>query len=182
VATIDELVERIRQTPNCHVHPPAGLPTVRPGTDDRLPDDLVRFYTLCGGARLFEGTYAFSIVDPAGVVQVDLDRLGKVYETDISASWYVVATSSQAILDALSIDLSEERLGRCYLSFFEYHRHKGDCPIVATSFGDLLERLLDEGGRYFHWWEKDFESLGDAYDGYEERWLDEEDDDEPGLP
>ena len=175
MATIDELVERIRQTPDCSLDPPAGLPTVMPGTDDLIPDDLARFYTLCGGGRLFrEADYGFVIAVPAAVVPVDLEHLGKVYTSDISAHWYAIAWAPDSTLDTVSIDLAPKRLGRCYESFFESHRQKGMCPIVATSFSDLLQRVLDEGGSYYHWKEPGFQTLGDAYDGYEPRWQEEE--------
>ena len=51
---------------------------------------------------------------------------------------------------------------------------KGTCPIVASSFTDLIGRLLEAEGRDIYWYEPDFESLGDAYDGYEEHWVEEE--------
>jgi len=83
MATIDELVDRIRQTPTCSLDPPAGLPAVMSGTDDVIPDDLARFYALCGGGRLFRGSvYGFVIPVPAGVVPIDLEHLGKVYTSD----------------------------------------------------------------------------------------------------
>jgi len=175
VATIDDVVARIERTPDCSLLPPAGEPQVLPGRDHRLPDDMRHFYRLCGGARIYASSaYGFSIVGPPEVAIVDLATIGKVYESDISASWYIAAMSNSSRQDLLSIDMAPDRLGRCYLSFFEYHRNPGDSPIVATSFTDLLERLLNEQGRYFHWWEPGFESLGDAYDGYEAHWVEEE--------
>jgi hypothetical protein len=175
VATIEELVRRIRLRPGCSLVPPKGLPAAMPETDDQLPDDLARFYELCGGGDLFAGSgFGFYLSDPEEVVPVDMERLGKVYNADISASWYIVARAHASGLDEVSIDLAPERLGRCYESFFDTHRMKGSCPVVATSFTDLVERLFEAEGRAFYWYEPSFESLGDAYDGYEARWVEEE--------
>jgi hypothetical protein len=173
--TIDDVVARIERTPDCLLLPPTGLPRPVLGKGHRLPDDVRRFYQLCGGARIHRSSgYGFTVVAPEHVVRVDMDLLGKVYESDISSSWYVAATLNASVLDIISIDLAPERLSRCYCSFVGYHRLPGECPIVATSLTELLGRLLDEQGRYLFWWEEEFESLGDAYDGYEEHWLDEE--------
>jgi antitoxin YokJ len=173
--TIEEVMSRIERTPDCSLLPPAGQPQLVPGKDHRLPDDMRRFYEVCGGARLYTSSgYGFTVVPPEQVVPVDMDLLGKVYESDISASWYVAARLNVSVLDILSIDLAPERLSRCYCSFVGNHREAGDCPIVATSLTDLLGGLLDEQGRYLFWWEPGFEPLGDAYDGYEDNWVAEE--------
>src|SRR5262245_43865814 len=106
MATIEEVMSRIERTPDCSLLPPAGQPRFVPGKDHRLPDDMRRFYEVCGGARIYASSgYGFTVVPPEQVVPVDMDLLGKVYESDISASWYVAARLNVSVLDILSIDL-----------------------------------------------------------------------------
>lgn len=83
-------------------------------------------------------------------------------EGDISASWYILADDLNG--DYFTIDLSRERLGRCYDSFGDSHAQVGDCKIVAASFTEFLMRMLDNAGRHWHFLQPDFASLGDAYD------------------
>ncbi len=86
---------------------------------------------------------------------------------DISWSWYVIAITDNG--DHFSIDLSPERLGRCYDSFHETHALRGDTDVVAHTFTDFLERIFQllkscqSSGGY---WEDKLNSLrlGDAYD------------------
>lgn len=51
----------------------------------------------------------------------------------------------------VTIDCSADRLGRCYDSFWDSHGVAGSCSIVALSFTDLLQRLLDNNGDYWYW-------------------------------
>ena len=46
----------------------------------------------------------------------------------------------------------------------ETHGVAGSCPIIATSFTDLLTRLYENKGQRWYWLRPDFVSLGDAYD------------------
>jgi len=39
--------------------------------------------------------------------------------------------------------------------------------IIATSFTDLIERLISSDGKLWYWLRDDFISLGDAYDEIE---------------
>jgi antitoxin YokJ len=64
----------------------------------------------------------------------------------------------------LSIDTDPTRNGRCYDSFHDVHGIVGSDPVIARSFAELFERLLDSGGGHWYWLEPDFVSLGDAYD------------------
>jgi hypothetical protein len=131
--SLSELIEQIRMTPDCSVSDPAGLPLISEG--HVLPDDLREFYELCGGLSLFENAedYRIAIVLPEQVVLANPLIVGDVsgYD-DISLSWYIIAQDDNN--EYLTIDLSKERLGRCYDSFYEIHAVRGSCPIIATSF------------------------------------------------
>jgi hypothetical protein len=88
--------------------------------------------------------------------------VGEACEDDISASWHLIVDDTNG--EYLTIDLSENRVGRCYDSFFDRHGVRGSCPIIATSFSELLQRLIENRGQHWYWLQEGFESLGDAYD------------------
>lgn len=145
----------------CQVHLADGVPNV-PG-ELRLPDDLAAFYRNCGGIDLFLGRdYGISIVSPKLFQPSNPVIVGEQVPDDISSTWYIIAETPNG--DHLSIDLSPERNGRCYDSFYEIHAVVGLSPIIATNFTSLLENLLNAAGGYWYWLEPDFGDLGDAYE------------------
>lgn len=161
------LVVRIQRTPRCRVYPPDGLPTIK--SEHVLPDDLISFYKLCGGADLFEperNTYGILIVPPRKLVlanPVIMEGLSEeelaTTSDDVSWSWYIIGEAANS--QYITIDLSRERLGRCYDSFWEVH--PGNSPIIASTFTDLLVHLLENRGEHFYWLRQDFNPLGDAH-------------------
>lgn len=130
----------------------------------RLPEDLQHFYQLCGGLAMFRGSRAPTyIVPPQGLVLANPVIVGEVAEYDISSSWYIIAsdgTDSQRV----TIDLSLERLGRCYDSFWDRHAVAGSSTIIALSFTEFLSRTHLSNGEELYWLRPDFAPLGDAYD------------------
>ncbi len=156
------LLERIRQMHDCIVTPPRGQPLLR--ANDRLPDDLAEFYGYVGSVSLFEhGIYPVRVVGPEGLARANLEIVGADCPDDISDSWYIVARGGRE--EAISIDCSPERLGRCHDSFWDRHGVAGDCRVVAMSFTELLQRLFDNGGGYWYWLAGGAPNYGDAYDG-----------------
>lgn len=159
--SLSELFAEIKASPRCTVLPAAGLPVVSDG--HALPHDLKQFYELCGGVNLFnDSEYAISIVPPQMFTPANPVIIGGQEESDISSSWYVVGSGGGT--EYLTIDLSRERLGRCYDSFVDRHGVAGSCPIIATSFTELLTRLFLNDGKYWYWLRDDFQHIGDAYD------------------
>jgi hypothetical protein len=157
-----ELVDQIRDRSDCRALPVAGPPALETGL--RLPDDLAGFYAACGGADLFTGKdFALRICAPGELVPSNPEIVGEQVPDDITRSWYVVARGGSG--EYLSIDLHPDRLGLCYDSFHEVHGVAGSSPVVATSFTDLVRRLLAGGGAHWYWLEPGWVSLGDAYDG-----------------
>jgi hypothetical protein len=157
---LQDILRKIRGTRGCEVLPPRGLPVLREG--DRLPDDLLEFYSICGGVRLFEqSTYPIRIVEPEELVRSNPEIVGTECPDDISDTWYIVARGGRE--EAISIDCSPNRLGRCYDSFWDRHGVAGDCVIVALSFTELLRRLLSNGGGYWYWLVDGGPGYGDAY-------------------
>lgn len=167
--TIEELLIRIQETPGCKIEPPSGLPLIE--KLHHLPDDLRSFYELCGELSLAENTsYVVTIVPPSKFMLANSVILGEevaelARETegeDISWSWYILADCRNG--DYITIDLDQQRLGRCYESSHETHGLVGNTPIIALSFTELVLSLYDKRGSYWYWLQPDFVSLGDAYD------------------
>ena len=143
--SIDEVVARIADTSDCLIRPCAGRPLAM--EPYLLPDDLMRFYDLCGGAVLFaSASCPVSVVPPQEVVPANPVIVGEVVDDDISESWHILADDLNG--DYFTIDLSKKRLGRCYDSFWDSHAQVGDCKIVAVSFTDFLTRMLKNKGRH----------------------------------
>lgn len=155
-----DLVRAIAVTPDCRVFAAAGQPVVEEG--HILPADLKEFYEICGGVSLFESApFSATIVGPERCVLANPVIVGARGEGDISSSWYIIADDSNS--DYLTLDLAPERLGRCYDSFFDRHGVVGSCSIIARSFTELLERLIENRGRHWYWLREDFVRIGDAY-------------------
>lgn len=156
---IDQLVQRIASLEGCKVHPPRG----EPQTNHALPDDVRRFYALCGGAALFEGSkFPLIISSPEELVSSNEVIVGKKINDDPSDNWFLIAKSGEEQL--VSIDLNPDKLGRCYDSFWDRHALVGSCSVIALSFTELLRRSVDTHGSSLYWLSEQFESLGDAYD------------------
>lgn len=159
---IKQLVTQIKTLPNCRIFEPNGLPIIDE-TKHILPNDLKEFYRLCGGLVLFENEeYPIYFVSPEKFILANPIIVGELCEEDISSNWYIICNDGTD--EYLTIDLNKDRLGKCYDSFFDRHGLVGESQIIATSFTDLLERLLNNKGQYWYWLKDDFISLGDAYD------------------
>lgn len=154
------MLQHIMSLPNCRVIPQNGFPRTE---KHNLPEDVRRFYELCGGLVLFENkNYPCQIAPPEGFSLSNPVIIGEQVEEDISSHWYIVGHDGNG--DCISIDLHQNRLGKCYDSFWDRHGIVGDCPVIAKSFTDLLNRLVQNNGERWYWLREDFESLGDAYD------------------
>jgi hypothetical protein len=159
---IMRVAESIRGRSDCRALPPAGLPKVEAG--HRLPDDMAGFYSECGGADLFLGRdFAVRICTPCEFVPSNPEIVGEQVPDDITSSWYIVARGGSG--EYISIDLHPDRHGLCYDSFHEVHGVVGSSVVLATSFTDLVRRLLAADGGHWYWLERGRVPLGDAYDG-----------------
>lgn len=152
-----ELIESVRTAQGCRVSPPTGVPDV----PYRLPNDLLDYFTVCGGLTLFEGAeYGINLVGPSDFVRANALIAGADDPSDISHDWYVVAVSDGQYV---SIDLNADRLGRCYDSFWDRHAVAGSCSIVAMSFEEFFAKLVNGRGDRWFWLESGFVTYGDAY-------------------
>lgn len=158
---IIEILEKVKNTPDCIVHSPCGLPILNEGV--QIPNDLKLFYENCGGISFFTNEiYGFTIVSPEEVVLANPIIVGKLCEEDISSEWYIICKDIQN--NYITIDLSKERLGRCYDSFWDRHGVVGECAVIAKNFTELLLRLLANRGKSIFWLDSNFIHIGDAYD------------------
>jgi hypothetical protein len=159
---IEGVISLIAGTPSCTILPPAGNPVI--STHHTLPEDVREFYALCGGVRLFEESPFRTLVStPAELQLANPIIVGGIFEEDISSSWYIVA-SDGSDSRKMTIDLSPERLGRCYDSFWDRHAVAGSSLIIALSFTEFLHRSVTYNGSGYYWWDKTFTPYGDAYD------------------
>jgi antitoxin YokJ len=156
---LESCIAGIRKSTTCKLKKAAGLPKLPRSL--RLPDDLRAFYEQAGGAILFEDAPCeIEVVPPKGFVQANPVILGEALEDNISNDWFIVGQSPPQYI---TIDLNEKRLGRCYDSFWDRHSVRNQCPIIARSFTELLDRLITSKGQKLFWLAKGFVSLGDAY-------------------
>ncbi len=163
---ISELINLIKQNENCEVRPAnneIALPT-------NIPDDLKEFYELTDGIKLFENEhYGITITGREDFIPTNKylypedDVIWEELEGEVCNEWYLIAKVDK-MSQYISIDLTEERLGQCYDSFYEIHSLEGSSTIVAKNFTDLLTRLYQNNGQHWYWLQDCFEKLGDAYD------------------
>jgi len=167
---ISELIQKISNTPGCKVLPPTVIPDQ---LSIKLPEDVIEFYTLCGGVCLYDNAPYFSrIVSPNEFASANRIILGDeiidneiekgTYDQQISKEWYIIADLYNS--DYIVIDMNEERKGKCYQAFWETYPEEDNTPIISLSFTELLIKLINNKGEYWFFLEDDFESYGDAYD------------------
>ena len=163
---IEQLISLIGTDADCKVLRPTGL--IPP--DGRAPDDMIKFYTRCGGLELFpREPFGFRIVSPKEFLPANPLLKGEFYikhksefDHDISADWFVVARGINTE-ECVTIDLNPSRVGFCYDSFWDVYATP-DSKLVAKSFSELIERLYQAKGTLLYWEDRTFD-LGKAYGG-----------------
>ncbi|MDA3613400.1 hypothetical protein [Polluticaenibacter yanchengensis] len=163
---ITELIATIRLDTACEVRP-VNTETNLPGN---LPDDLNLFFEQTDGIILFKNEpYGIEIVKREDFISTNKylypegDVIWEELEGEISNQWYLIAKADE-MSQYISIDLTKERNGQCYDSFYETHSLEGDSPIIAKNFTELLANLYQNKGQHWYWLQDHFENLGDAYD------------------
>jgi antitoxin YokJ len=152
------LIEQISRDEQCRLLPPDGSARVCLEAGERIPVDLENFYSVAGGALLFpDEQFGFKVFGPNELLRANpvllassYDQNRDAYEKDRSHHWFLIAAGIKMDQLKISIDLSSERLGRCYDSFWDVHG-TGNSKIVARSFSELLELLYQSKGRSIHW-------------------------------
>jgi hypothetical protein len=156
-----QLINLLRQERTCRVLSTQGQPVLPDNIS--LPEDLREFYRLCGGIYMYEPKgYGIKIVEPYELRRANPVIAGVDGAGDVSFNWFIIG-HAPGLHQYISIDLSQTRKGWCYDSFSETHGLAGNMPVVAHSFADLLEKLLENKGNRWYWLREDFVPLGDAY-------------------
>jgi hypothetical protein len=164
MTTIDELLQRMRQSPRCRVLAPVGQPKLP--APFALPPEVTRFFELCGGVEFFEKDHGprsrYRIVSPAEVVDICLATVGDdTYREPPLDGWFAVGEDDNS--EHVAIDLNEDGYGRCYDVFHETYADPHGARVVALSFAELVERLFARGRSY--WFDDGFEAYGYYGDG-----------------
>lgn len=165
---LENLIMQIKEDSQCVYHPPVGLPSIQEG--HILPEDVQRFYQLCGGLVMFEHSEGrIEILPPGEVVLANQVVFLGIPEEQLAAtkhepswSWYLIGQGDSG--EYLAIDLAPTRLGRCYYGFWDSFAMKGHSPVIAHSFTEFLERLWENKGKSRYWEQPSFQPLSDAYD------------------
>jgi antitoxin YokJ len=170
-ADLHRVLAAIAARNDCQLLPPAGPARVPDGV--ALPHDVSRFHERCGGAVLFIGTeFPWQVGVPDRVVAASprlltpeiATRVAVENPEDLTNECYVIADGGrESSTDAnIVVDLHPDRLGRCYVAFWDTYGVVGEMPIVALTMAELLRALLEHDGRAA--------SLPDRYgDAYEPR-------------
>ena len=146
---ITTIVDVIRNTQDCVVFSPQGLPVVN--DSHVLTEELEQFYAICGGMDLFVGSaFPTRISRPEQFVLANPVILANVLaeeheRTDKSWSWYIVAYGDNS--QYISVDLAGEGAGLYYNSF--WIKHPGNSEVISQSLVDLLQKLLSTKGEYY---------------------------------
>jgi hypothetical protein len=162
---LTELIEIIKLDKNCEVKP-ANKEIILP---TNIPNDLKEFYELTNGIKLFENeAYGITIVGREEFIPTNKhlfsdDVNWEELEKEVCNKWYLVAKVDE-MSQYISIDLTSERNGQCYDSYYETHSLQGDSEIIAKNFTELVTKLYQNKGQHWYWLQDDFEKLGDAYD------------------
>ena len=161
MSTVEAVLTLIAKTPDCLVAKRQEAIAIQVGY--QLPDDL-KFYLENYDSILFyeNSEYPIKIVGINDFKRASPIIIGEDIKDDISYNWFVIATGNNS--QYITIDLAEERLGKCHDSFWDRYGVAGEQPIIANSFTELLQAVYKNEGGYYYWLEDTFQPIGDAYD------------------
>ena len=158
--TVYELVKGFKESSDCTIEESRGLPFL--GSELFLPKDLKTFYESCAGGVLYASSpLGVSISGPESLQIGQFRPIGRNNQNDITASCGAIAKGKDHLV---LIDLSKERLGRCYLRSLTSDNVPGPCFIVATSFTELLASIDRVSGVKWKTLSDNGAGLGDAFD------------------
>jgi len=114
-------------------------------------------------SRFFDDSdYPIKVVGLAEFKRANPIIVGEDAADDASHNWFIIAHDNHS--QYITIDLSKNKQGYCYDSFWDRHGVAGEQAVVAKSFTELLQCLYRAKGQSLYWTEQGFQSLGDAYD------------------
>ena len=157
---INELILEIEKDENCTV---SRLLVPYKKIPYKVPNDLKFYLENYSSIVFFQNTYySIKIVGLTEFKRANKIIIGEDYNDDISHNWFIIADDNNS--QYVTIDLSKDRLGYCYDSFWDRYGGVGEQTIIAKSFTELLERIYASKGNMWYWMREDFSSYGDAYD------------------
>lgn len=146
-----DLITAMQSDPACTLYPPAGLPALPPGLT--LPEDMLLFYTHCGGGYLFgEEGHSLEIFSPSEVVsandvclrELSRDEVINALGTDhFSWGWYLIADYGGA--EYVAINLLGADQGSCYDCFWETYPNQQ--ARLTSSFTEFVARMYSDRGK-----------------------------------
>lgn len=159
---IIEILTKIENTKDCIISK-LGSPIKELPFEFDLPKDLKYYLENYSSIVLFQSAgYSIKIVGLSDFKRANPIIVGEDAEDDISYNWYIIAHDDNS--QYITIDLTKNKSGKCYDSFWDRHGVVGEQAVIAKSFTELLERLYQSGGKSWYWTEPGFPSYGDAYD------------------
>ena len=161
--TIDKIIDAVNLLESCIISPPSGQPIVEENLI--IPADVVRFYERTGGMIINKNGHGGSwarIVGPDEFQRIDATILsGEMFASGPFSYWHTIVDVQDG--NYLSIDLSKEHNGKCLDCFHETFAMPGYVGVIASSFTDLLNRILSHKDDSAYWLQDDFKELDEAF-------------------
>lgn len=160
---IDAILDKLADDDTCVMSAPCGLPEVADGL--LLPADVVRVYERTGGMVLHKdgccGSWA-RIVSPSEFDRIDSVVLGgEMFETGPFKYWHAIVDVQDG--NYLAIDIGPHHAGKCLDCFHETFAMPGYVSVVASSFTNLLLRMMNHNEDSAFWLQDEFEALGEGF-------------------
>ena len=157
---INEIIVEIERDKECMVQ---KLSIPHKNVPSGLPEDLTFYLENYHSIVFFpEAPYSIKIVGLTEFERANKVLIGEEHKEDMSHNWFLIADDSNS--QYITIDLSKDRWGYCYDSFWDRYGVVGEQAIIAKSFTELLERIYACKGQQWYWLQEDFISYADAYD------------------
>ena len=128
---------------DCTTTPSTGLP------GNLVPDDLADFYKHYSSAVFYPKTqYSFTILAPE-LERSDFVVMNEDLDDPDSANWYALVKCEDQVI---SIDLTPgPKFGYCYDSFWDSYPTADESTLVAKSFTELVEKIINSRGSNLFW-------------------------------
>lgn len=141
---INGIIKEINST-WCNVTLPVEIPSFL-----SLPDDLSYFYKNFSSVIFFpDSPYPFEIISPRDIKKSDLLVLGEDANDPVTQEWYTLVKCDDQLI---SIDLKNGKsFGYCFDSFWDVYGTIDDDTLVATSFTELVAKIINSKGNSLFW-------------------------------
>lgn len=172
MSKMKDIITIITTMPNCIINKPIDI-SHHP-LKEKFTDDMIEFYNLCNGISFFIDKYEPIHILPINDIYpanneffteeiVALERKYNQYDEWICNNWFLIASLENS--NYIVIDFSSNKKGKCYLALWDSYAVEGESPILAYSFTELLENILQYNQDEWFWKQSSFieKQMGDAY-------------------